>query len=82
MDETGLAIKFELDVLEKSRIMRLLLIMDQMLNVIVWNGSHDETVSGHIGRKIEAGMDNWFDRLVCKGLRVLQAKHCMRSIGE
>lgn len=31
--------------------MRFLLVLDQMGNVLFWNGSQDETISSHIGRK-------------------------------
>lgn len=44
--------KFENDVKKRSRLFRFLLVLDQMCNVIFWNGSQDETVSSHIGRRI------------------------------
>ena len=31
--------KFELDVEKRSRLNRFLLVLDQMFNVILWNGS-------------------------------------------
>jgi len=74
--------KFDHDVKKRSRLMRFLLVLDQMLNVVFWNGSHDETVSSHIGRRIEAGKATCFDRMLCKVLRALQSKHCLRAKGE
>ena len=40
--------KFERDVAKRSRWCRFLLVLDQMGNVVFWNGSQDETISGHI----------------------------------
>lgn len=64
MNET-LFEKFDNDVIKRSRVMRLLLVLDQMFNVLIWNGSQDETVSSHIARKIENGTATWFDKKVC-----------------
>ena len=50
---TTLMEKFELDVKKRSRLNRFLLVLDQMFNVILWNGSQDETISSHIHRRIE-----------------------------
>ena len=74
--------KFENDMNKRSRTMRFLLVLDQMFNVLLWNGSQDETISSHIGRRIESEKATWFDKLVCKFLRVLEAKHCIKSKGE
>jgi len=74
--------KFEYDVQKRSRIMRFLLVLDQMFNVVLLNGSQDETISSHIGRKIENNKATRFDKLLCRGLRALQAKHCIRAKGE
>ena len=74
--------KFENDMNKRGRAMRFLLVLDQMFNVVLWNGSQDETISSHIGRKIESKKATWFDKLVCKFLRVLEAKHCIKSKGE
>jgi len=82
MQKEQLIKKFEQDVKKRSRLMRFLLVLDQMLNVIFWNGSQDETVSSHVGRRIETGKATRLDRLLCKFLRALQSKHCLRSIGE
>ncbi len=74
--------KFENDMNKISRAMRFLLVLDQMFNVLLWNGSQDETISSHIGRRIESGQATWFDRKLCKFLRLLEAKHCIKSKGE
>lgn len=74
--------KFENDMNKRSRTMRFLLVLDQMFNVLLWNGSQDETISSHIGRRIESDKATWFDKRVCKFLRVLEAKHCIKSKGE
>ena len=80
--KSDLVWKFEYDVQKRSRVMRFLLVVDQMFNVILWNGSQDETISSHIGRRIEANKATWFDKQLCKFLRFLQAKHCIKSKGE
>ena len=54
--------KFENDIKKRTRFMRFLLVLDQMGNVIFWNGSQDETISSHIGRRIEKGEATWFDK--------------------
>lgn len=74
--------KFDRDVDKRTRGFRLLLVLDQMLNVLLWNGSQDETVSSHIGRRIEAGTATWFDKKLCSVLRWLEADHCKLSKGE
>ena len=80
--KSDLVWKFEYDVQKRSRVMRFLLVCDQMFNVILYNGSQDETISSHIGRRIESGRATWFDRKLCGFLRFLQAKHCIKSKGE
>ncbi len=74
--------KFEYDVKKRSYIARLLLVIDQFFNVLIWNGSQDETVSSHIGRRIEAGKALWVEHKLCALLRMLQSKHCLRARGE
>ena len=82
MQKELLVKKFEEDVKKRSRLMRFLLVLDQMCNVVCWNGSQDETVSSHIGRKIEANKANSFEKILCRFLRALQLRHCKRSLGE
>jgi hypothetical protein len=80
--KSDLVWKFEYDVRKRSRWQRLLLVLDQLCNVVCWNGSQDETVSSHIGRRIEAGRAIWIEKLICRGLRRLQNNHCQRAKGE
>jgi len=67
--------KFENDTKKRSRIMRLLLVLDQLGNVVFFNGSQDETISSHIGR---TGKAKW----LCRILRKFESKHCLKSLGE
>jgi hypothetical protein len=53
-----------------------------MLNVIFWDGSQDETVSSHIGRKIQNNKATWIDKKLCCFLKRLEDNHCFRSLGE
>ena len=77
-----LIIKFENDVRKRSRLNRFLLTLDQMFNVLLWNGSQDETVSSHIGRRIKAGKATWFDKKLCCFLKKIEHNHCSKSLGE
>ncbi|WP_323594436.1 hypothetical protein [Aliarcobacter butzleri] len=74
--------KFENDVKKRSWIMRVLLAIDQLGNVLFWNGSQDETISSHIHRRIENGTATWFDKKLCCLLKKLEDNHCAKSIGE
>ena len=74
--------KFENDMKKRSRFKRFLLVLDQMGNVLFWNGSQDETISSHIHRRIESGKANWFDKKLCCLLKKLEDNHCAKSIGE
>jgi len=74
--------KFENDIKKRTRFMRFLLVLDQMGNVIFWNGSQDETISSHIGRRIEKGEATWFDKKLCCFLKRLEKNHCIKSKGE
>ena len=74
--------KFDRDVNTRSRLFRTLLVLDQLMNVVFWNGSQDETVSSHIGRRIKAGKATWFDKKLCCLLKKLEANHCYESRGE
>ena len=74
--------KFDKDIAKRHYLIRLALVIDQLLNVFLWNGSQDETISSHIGRKIVAGKANWFEMIICKGLRLIENAHCVRSRGE
>lgn len=74
--------KFEEDVKKRSRLLRLLIVLDQLFNVLLWNGSQDETISSHIARRIESGKATWFDKKVCCLLKKLESNHCSVSLGE
>ena len=74
--------KFDRDVQKRSRFMRFLLSLDQMGNVLFWNGSQDETISSHIHRRIENGKATWFDKKLCCLLKKLENNHCYESRGE
>jgi hypothetical protein len=74
--------KFERDVAKRSRWYRFLLVLDQMGNVLFWNGSQDETISSHIGRRIEAGTANWFEKKLCCVLKKIEGNHCQKAKGE
>jgi len=74
--------KFERDAKKRSRLFRFLLVFDQMFNVLLWNGSQDETISSHVGRRIAKGKANWFDKAVCCALKKMDNNHCKKSLGE
>lgn len=74
--------KFDKDMEKRSWFMRSLLVLDQTFNVLLWNGSQDETISSHIHRRQEAGISNWFDDLICNILKIIESKHCLKSKGE
>ena len=74
--------KFEEDMVKRTRWLRFLLVLDQMGNVVFWNGSQDETISSHIHRRIVGGKATWFDKKLCCLLKKLETEHCMKSEGE
>ena len=82
METQELYKKFDNDVDKRTRLMRFILVLDQMFNVIVWNGSQDETISSHIHRKQILGTATWFDKKICCLLKKLESEHCLKSLGE
>ncbi len=74
--------KFDKDVITKSRGLRAMIALDQLIGVIFWNNSQDETISSKIGRLEKAGKTTWFDNKVCCLLNKLEYNHCNKSIGE
>lgn len=74
--------KFNHDVKTRGRFFRFLLSLDQMFNVLLWNGSQDETISSHVGRRIKNGDANRFDKMVCCFLRKIESDHCKESLAE
>ena len=82
MDKKVLIEKFENDVKKRHYLLRLALVVDQFFNVLLWNGSQDETISSHIGRKIATNKANKIDRFVCWFLNKIENQHCIKSKGE
>lgn len=74
--------KFENDVKTKSRWLRALIAFDQLIGVMFWNNSQDETISSKIGRKKLLHKTNWFEEKLCCLLSKLDYNHCNKSIGE
>lgn len=74
--------KFDKDVKKRTWFMRIALVFDQFLNVAFWNGSQDETVSSHIGRKMLTGKATWLDKKLCYFLKKIENNHCLKSLGE
>ena len=74
--------KFIEDIKKRGRVKRLLLAIDQFFNVLIWNGSQDETISSHIGRKIRDNRANRVEKWICSLLQELEAGHCKKSLGE
>lgn len=74
--------KFEQDVKKRNRLLRFIIVLDQMFNVILWNGSQDETISSHVGRRMESGQANRLEKALCGLLRLIESKHCIKSKGE
>ena len=77
-----LIFKFKNDVTKRSRLSRALVALDQLLNVVFWNGSQDETISSHIARRQKDGDSTWFDNMICRCLNKLESNHCRRAEGE
>jgi hypothetical protein len=82
MNQEELVTKFENDIKKRSRLMRFFLALDQMGNVVFWNGSQDETISSHIARRQKAGTATRFDNFICCILKKLEQNHCKKSEGE
>lgn len=74
--------KFDNDVRSKSRWLRALIAFDQLVGVIFWNNSQDETISSKIGRKKLNNTSNWFENKLCCLLSKLDYNHCNKSLGE
>lgn len=82
MSKDELYIKFDNDAKKRSRFMRFALVLDQMFNVLLWNGSQDETISSHIHRRQLSGSSSWLDDMVCCFLKKIEGNHCLKSMGE
>lgn len=81
-DRVALYAKFDKDMKKRNRAMRFLLVLDQMFNVLLWNGSQDETISSHIHRRQLNGTATWLDKKICCLLKKLESEHCLKSLGE
>ena len=81
-DKVALYAKFDNDMKKRNRTMRFLLAIDQLFNVLIWNGSQDETISSHIHRRQLNGTATWFDKKICCLLKKLESEHCLKSLGE
>ena len=81
-DKVALYAKFDNDMKKRNRAMRFLLVLDQMFNVLLWNGSQDETISSHIHRRQLNGTATWLDKKICCLLKKLESEHCLKSLGE
>lgn len=82
MTKDELYAKFDNDAKKRSRFMRFALVLDQTINVLLWNGSQDETISSHIHRRQLRGQATWFDDMLCCFLKAVESKHCLKSLGE
>ena len=74
--------KFNNDVKTKSRWLRALIAFDQLVDVMFWNNSQDETISSKIGRKKLNNTSNWFEDKLCCLLSKFAYNHCSKSLGE
>ena len=74
--------KFDKDVQNKSKSLRLLIALDQLFGVLFWNNSQDETISSKIGRLQDQGKATWIDNKICCLLNKLEYNHCRKSEGE
>lgn len=74
--------KFENDVKTKSRLLRAMIAFDQLVGVLFWDNSQDETISSKIHRKKDQGKSNWFENKLCCLLSKLEYNHCYKSRGE
>lgn len=74
--------KFDKDIAKRPYILRVFLAIDQLFNVILFNGSQDQTISGHIAKKKYEGTDKWYHRTICKFLQKFEQKHCWLSRDE
>lgn len=81
-DRVALYAKFDNDMKKRNRAMRFLLVLDQLFNVLLWNGSQDETISSHIHRRQLNGTATWLDKKICCLLKKLESEHCLKSLGE
>ena len=82
MNKSDLVTKFKDDVKKRHYLLRLALVVDQLFNVLIWNGSQDETISSHIGRRIASNRANKIEKAICWVLNKIENKHCFKAKGE
>lgn len=82
MEYEKLVEKFENDVKKRNRFLRLALAVDQFFNVLIWNGSQDETISSNIYRRKKKGIAYRAEKILCKFLNFIEKSHCRESKGE
>ena len=62
----------------KPRWLRLLISFDQTINVAVFNGDEDETISSNAGKAMLRGK-RW-GCVLCRLLDLVDPNHCLKSI--
>jgi len=75
-------IKFDKDIEKRSYLFRVILAIDQLFNVILFNGSQDQTMSGNIAKKQYENTSKWYHDYLCKILNVFESSHCWKSRKE
>lgn len=68
----------------KKYFWNLLIAVDQLFNTILL-GDPDETISSRLGKWLELPKEKWrykVAKVICKGLRRLDSRHCRKSIEE
>ena len=69
--------------IKRNWFFRVLLTLDQSLNVILFNGGEDHTISGRVGHKAKSG--GWFWRVLEKVINALfwfDPNHCKRAVEQ
>lgn len=57
---------------------RVLISLDQLINVVFLNGDEDETISSRLGKRQRKGCK--FSKFICKILSLVDKDHCRKSI--
>lgn len=66
-------------VKEKSYIKRVGIAIDQLINVVFFNGDEDETLSSRMGKRVLRG-DCKVCYVICRFLDIFDKDHCYKSI--
>jgi len=69
-------------MIKKSYLLRVLIAIDQLINVILFNGHEDNTISGHVGYKaIYSSKKRWkILELIIDAMFFFDDNHCFNSI--